>query len=79
MTLSRIIVREMYNDLGFIAGNRLIVLVEEQSTWSVNIVVRFLMYLGETYRRYIEKNDLDLYTSKKLELPKPELYFQQSI
>ena len=74
VTLSRIIVHEMYNDLGFVASNRLIVLVEEQSTWSVNIVVRFLMYLGETYRRYIEKNDLDLYTSKKLELPKPELY-----
>ena len=74
VTLSRIIVHEMYNDLGFLAGNRLIVLVEDQSTWSVNIVVRFLMYIGETYRRYIEKNDLDLYTSKKLELPKPELY-----
>ena len=74
VTLSRIIVREMYNDLGFLAGNRLIVLVEAQSTWSENIVVRFLMYLGETYRRYIEKNDLDLYTTKKVELPKPELY-----
>ena len=40
--LSRIIVREMYNDLGFIAGNRLIVLVEEQSTWSV-IIVRYMI------------------------------------
>ena len=74
VTLSRIIVREMYNDLGFLAGNRLLVLVEAQSSWSENIVVRFLMYLGETYRRYIEKNDLDLYTTKKVELPKPELY-----
>ena len=74
VTLSRIIVREMYNDLGFLAGNRLIVLVEAQSTWLENIVVRFLMYLGETYRRYIDKNDLDLYTTKKVELPKPELY-----
>ena len=74
VTLSRIVVREMYNDLGFLVGNRLIVLVEAQSSWSENIVVRFLMYLGETYRRYIEKNDLDLYTTKKVELPKPELY-----
>ena len=53
VTLSRIIVREMYNDLGFLAGNRLLVLVEAQSSWSENIVVRFLMYLGETYRRMI--------------------------
>ena len=74
VTLSRIIVREMYNDLGFLAGNRLLVLVEAQSSWSENIVVRFLPYLGETYRRYIEKNDLDLYSTKKVELPKPELY-----
>jgi hypothetical protein len=74
VTLSRIIVREMYNDLGFLAGNRLMVFVEAQSTWSENIVVRFLMYLGETYRRYIEKNELDLYTTKKIELPRPELY-----
>ena len=74
VTLSRIIVREMYNDLGFLAGNKLIVLVEAQSSWSENIVVRFLMYLGETYHRYIEKNDLELYTTKKVQLPKPELY-----
>jgi hypothetical protein len=74
VTLSRIIVREMYNDLGFLAGNRLVVLVEAQSSWSENIVVRFLMYLGETYHRYIEKNELDLYTTKKVVLPKPELY-----
>ncbi len=74
VTLSRIIVREMYNDLGFMVGNRLIVLAEAQSSWSENIVVRFLMYLGETYHRYIEKNDLDIYSTKNVALPKPELY-----
>ena len=74
VTLSNLIVREMYNDLGFLAGNHLIVLMEAQSSWSENIVVRFLTYLEETYRRYIETNDLNLYSSKKVELPKPELY-----
>lgn len=74
VTLSRIITKTMYNDLGFIVGNRLMVLVEAQSTWTENIVVRFLMYLGETYRRYIEKNDLDIYSSKNIVIPKPELY-----
>ena len=74
VTLSRIIVHEMYNDLGFLAGNRLIVLVEAQSSWSENIVVRFLLYLAETYRRYINRNDFNLYTTKKVLLPKPELY-----
>ena len=74
VTQSRVIIREMYNDLGFVVGNRLIVLAEAQSSWSENIVVRFLMYLGETYHRYIEKNDLDIYSTKNVALPKPELY-----
>ena len=74
ITLSRVLTRVMYNDLGFVAGNRLIILVEAQSTWTENIVVRFLMYLGETYHRYIEKNNLDIYSERNVELPKPELY-----
>ena len=74
VTLSRVIIQTMYNDLGFLAGNRLLVLVEAQSLWTENIVVRFLIYLGETYRRYVEKNDLNLYNTKKVELPTPELY-----
>lgn len=66
--------KERYNDLGFLAGNRLMILVEAQSSWSVNILVRFLLYVADTYNRYIEKNDLDLYTSRKVQLPVPELY-----
>ena len=74
VTLTQLFVKEIYNDLGFLAGNRLIVLVEHQSKWSDNIVVRFLPYLGETYHRYMEKNDLDVFSTKKVQLPKPELY-----
>ena len=74
VTLSSVLSREIYNDLGFLAGNRLIVLVEAQSTWSENIVVRFLIYLGETYRRYTNSNGMNIYGSKKVDLPKPELY-----
>jgi len=74
VTLQSTFVKSMYNDLGFLAGNRLLVLVESQSTWSENILIRFLMYLGETYHRYIEKNDLNIYNSRKIALPRPELY-----
>ena len=74
VTLSRVVSREIYNDLGFLVGNKLIVLVEAQSTWSENIVIRFLIYLGETYHRYIQTNGLNEYDSKRVELPKPELY-----
>ena len=74
VTLSRIISQSIYNDLGFLAGNRLLVLVEAQSTWSENILVRFLMYLGETYHRYIKTNGLKIYNENNVEIPKPELY-----
>lgn len=74
VTLSRIVARNIYNDLGFLAGNRLLVLVEAQSTWSENILIRFLMYLGETYRRYIKTNGLKIYNEKNVEVPRPELY-----
>ena len=74
VTLQSTFVKSIYNDLGFLAGNRLLVLVEAPSTWSENILIRFLMYLGETYHRYIEKNRLNIYNSRKIDLPRPELY-----
>ncbi len=74
VTLENIILRTQYNDLGFIVGNRLLILIEEQTVWTINILIRLLMYLGETYKRYISNNDLDVYGIRKIELPKPELY-----
>ena len=74
ITLSRVIVRTMFNDLGFIVGNRLIVLFEAQSTWTENILVRYLEYIAETYRRYIHQNEMNVYSSTKVKLPIPELY-----
>ena len=74
VTLKNILTDSLYNDLGFMIDKRLIVLVEAQSTWTVNIIIRGLMYLVQTYQDYIEKEELNIYSSKKLEIPKPELY-----
>ena len=74
VTLDNLLLKERYNDLGFLVGNRLIILVEAQSTWSLNILIRFLLYVADTYNRYIEGNDLNLYSGKTLTLPLPELY-----
>ena len=74
VTLENLLLMERYNDLGFMVGNHLIILVEAQSTWSPNIVVRFLLYIADSYNRYIEKNNLNLYSSQKIELSMPELY-----
>lgn len=74
VTLKSIITDREYNDLGFIVGNKLIVLVEAQSSWSVNIIVRMLIYLADTYNEYIKERKFNIYGSKKIDIPKPELY-----
>ena len=73
-TIQNILIDQMYNDLGFRVGNRLLILVEAQSTWSLNILIRGFLYLAQTYNQYIQEEGLNVYTSKKLELPKPEFY-----
>lgn len=74
VTIKNVMTNNQYNDLGFMIGNRLMVLVEAQSTWSVNIVMRILMYLMSTYNQYFTENGIDLYSEVKAEIPKPELY-----
>ena len=74
ITLTHVIVNKIYNDLGFKVRNTLIILVEAQSTWSVNIIIRLLIYLIQTYQEYIHNNSLYMYSSKRMELPVPELY-----
>jgi hypothetical protein len=74
VTLKTILTDNIYNDLGFIANGRLLILAEAQSTWSVNILIRILMYLAQSYNEYFVKTGQDLYKAKKVEMPKPELY-----
>ena len=74
ITIQNTLVDTLYNDLGFMVKDKLIVLIEAQSTWSVNIVIRILMYLLQTYQNYIKDNEINLYSSKKISLPEPELY-----
>lgn len=74
ITLKKILVNGIYNDLGFRVKDRLIILVEEQTAWSVNIIIRMLFYISQTYSEYIDKMEYDLYGSKKVNIPKPELY-----
>lgn len=74
VTLEKVLTTGFYNDLGIQVRNRLILLVEAQSTFSVNIALRMLLYLAGTYKEYIEEQKLDLYGSHPVEIPRPELY-----
>ena len=74
VTLERVITTGEYNDLGFTVGRKLLVLVEAQTTWSVNIVTRMLLYLAETFRRDLIRRAISLHQTAPVAMPTPELY-----
>lgn len=75
VTIDNVLTDNLYNDLGIMAGNnRLLLLLEAQSSWTVNILIRILLYLAQSYHEYFEKTTQSLYKSTKVKIPKPELY-----
>ena len=74
VTLNTVIINGQYNDLALLVKNKLIIFVEAQSTWSINVLVRILLYLSATYHDYIIGNELNVYGSKKMNIPEPEFY-----
>lgn len=65
VTIKNVLLDQMYNDLGFRVRDRLVILVEAQSTWSLNILVRSFLYLAQTWQEYIQETRQNVYKSKK--------------
>ncbi len=74
ITIKNILTDGIYNDLGFAVGDKFIIMVECQSTWTMNIIIRVLMYLVQSWIDYFERTNQNLYKSKKVKMPVPELY-----
>ena len=74
VTLESVIMATLYNDVGFKVKDKIIMLVEQQSTWTENIAVRMLVYLAETYYDYFKDTKQSLYDTPKVKMPKPDLY-----
>ena len=75
ITIKNVLTDNIYNDLGFTVGDKLMILVETQSSvWTVTIIVRALMYLVQTWHDYFERTKQNLYKSKKVQMPMPEIY-----
>lgn len=74
VTIENVLTDNLYNDLGFVANDKLMILMEAQSTWTVNILIRVLLYLAESYHEYFERTCQNLYKSRKVKMLKPELY-----
>lgn len=74
ITINHVFTNGIYNDLCFRAGGKLILMLEAQSTWSVNVIIRMFIYLAQTYHEYFRENGTDLYGSRRAVIPEPELY-----
>ena len=72
--LQSVVSTHSYNDLGLLVRGRVLILVEAQSTWSLNIVLRSLMYLIHTWKDLITCTNENVYGTKPVVLPSFESY-----
>jgi len=73
-TLSDVMYLGQLNDVAFIIGNVIILLLEHQSTQTPNLPIRIFIYLGREYEKVLVKNNKELYSSTLLKIPRPEFY-----
>ena len=69
-TLTDVFFMNKINDISFTIDDRIVVLIEHQSTINDNMPVRFLMYIGRIYEKIIEEEKI--YKSKLIKIPEPE-------
>jgi len=69
-TLSGVLYMEQINDLSFIIGNLLVVIMEHQSSINPNMPLRLLIYIAYIYEKIIDRSLL--YRTKLEKIPTPE-------
>ena len=74
ITLTTIVSGQLKNDLAFVVRGRAMVLGEHMSSPYANMPVRFLMYLGQLYEKWIKMKGEEkyLYGSNLYKIPTPE-------
>ncbi|MCL2772644.1 MAG: hypothetical protein FWD71_04765 [Oscillospiraceae bacterium] len=71
-TLRNVLYLGRYNDISFTLDNKLVVLIEHQSTINPNMPLRFLLYLARLYEIIID--DTNLFTDDLVKMETPEFY-----
>ncbi|MDR0898078.1 MAG: Rpn family recombination-promoting nuclease/putative transposase [Oscillospiraceae bacterium] len=69
VTLDQVLFLDRVNDLAYLVGDTVVILVEHQSTVNPNMPLRFLMYVAGVYEKLID--DDKQYSHKLLRIPKP--------
>jgi len=68
-TLKNVLSSGMFNDVAFLLDDRLVVLIEHQSTINENMPLRMLLYIAEVYNRMA--SDESLYSRTMFPVPRP--------
>jgi hypothetical protein len=69
-TLEYVLFGALQNDISFTIGDKLVVLIEHQSTVNENMPLRMLLYISRVYERIIDNTTL--YRRRRERIPKPE-------
>ena len=70
--LDQVLYMTFYNDVSYLIDNKIIVLVEHQSTINPNMPLRCLEYISRLYETLFESKEK--YSRKLLNIPMPEFY-----
>ncbi|MDR0585242.1 MAG: Rpn family recombination-promoting nuclease/putative transposase, partial [Treponema sp.] len=71
-TLRNVLFWGPVNDISFEIGDKLVVLIEHQSTINPNMALRLLLYIAKTYEKRL--GERNLYGSKLIKIPRPEFW-----
>ena len=71
-TLEDVLFMEQMNDISFVIDDRIVVLIEHQSTINKNMPLRMLLYIARIYEKICENKNL--YRSRIIKIPRPEFF-----
>jgi hypothetical protein len=71
-TLEDALFRTRINDISFEAGDKLVVIIEHQSTINPNMPLRLLSYIARIYEKISAGKKRRWYGKKGLAIPRPE-------
>jgi len=69
-TLSNVLVKGQQNDISFVLEDKIVVLIEHQSSINNNMALRLLIYIAKVYERMVDRRDR--YRKGRISIPKPE-------
>ena len=71
-TLENVLYMDLYNDISFEIGGKLVVLIEHQSTINPNMALRLLFYITRVLEKMVDSRTQ--YSKKRLSIPWPEFF-----